>query len=171
MKWKYPILGVIFAAVTVTGWLLTYWYVPVWFGKPESAGTFGDMFGALNALFSGFAFAGLLLAIIVQMDQLTHARQELALQRDIYKRQQVDATFFRLLDYYRANLDGIIITQKNEDGSSKKVSGIDALSFLLERFQQEWSKRPKEFYNSPELEALETAHYLESKIRSVFITQ
>jgi hypothetical protein len=42
---------------------------------PADHGTFGDMFGAVNALFSGWAFLGVIIAIILQ-------RQELELQRD-----------------------------------------------------------------------------------------
>lgn len=33
---------------------------------PAEAGTFGDMFGAVNALFSGLAFAGVIYALILQ---------------------------------------------------------------------------------------------------------
>jgi hypothetical protein len=43
------------------------------YGEKER-GSFGDMFGAANALFSGFAFAGVIYAILLQ-------RQELKLQR------------------------------------------------------------------------------------------
>lgn len=36
------------------------------FPAPVEAGTFGDMFGAVNALFSGLAFAGVIYALILQ---------------------------------------------------------------------------------------------------------
>ncbi|MFZ2306830.1 MAG: hypothetical protein WAW73_20340 [Rhodoferax sp.] len=45
-------------------------------------GQFGDMFGAVNALFSGMAFAGLLYTIVLQQKQLSMQREELALQRE-----------------------------------------------------------------------------------------
>lgn len=44
-------------------------------------GTFGDQFGAVNALFSGLAFAGLIYTIILQRRDLALQRQDLALQR------------------------------------------------------------------------------------------
>jgi len=34
------------------------------------AGEFGDLFGALNAVFSGFAFSGLIITVIMQMKEL-----------------------------------------------------------------------------------------------------
>ncbi len=42
--------------------------------EPTVRGTFGDMFGSVNALFSGLAFAGIIVTILLQ-------RKELALQR------------------------------------------------------------------------------------------
>ncbi|CAH1216024.1 hypothetical protein [Paenibacillus sp. JJ-223] len=50
------------------------------FVDKDFRGITGDMFGAVNALFSGFAFAGLIYTIAVQ-------RQELSLQREAIKMQ------------------------------------------------------------------------------------
>ena len=51
-------------------------FAPVlYIGAPEKAGELGDAFGAVNALFSGLAFAGVIYAIFLQ-------RQDLALQRE-----------------------------------------------------------------------------------------
>ncbi|MGJ8762338.1 MAG: hypothetical protein ACSHXA_17505 [Polaribacter sp.] len=44
-------------------------------------GTFGDSFGALNALISSFAFAGIIYTIFLQQSQLKMQREELILQR------------------------------------------------------------------------------------------
>ncbi len=43
----------------------------------EKHGLFGDMFGGLNALFSGLAFAGVIITIIMQMKELELTREEL----------------------------------------------------------------------------------------------
>lgn len=44
-------------------------------------GQVGDMFGAVNALFAGLAFAGIILTLIMQSRQLQLQRDELGLQR------------------------------------------------------------------------------------------
>jgi hypothetical protein len=44
-------------------------------------GQFGDMFGALNALFSGLAFAGIIYTIRQQKEELELQREELRLTR------------------------------------------------------------------------------------------
>lgn len=41
-------------------------------------GQFGDMFGAVNALFSGLAFAGVIIAVFLQKDELALQRRELS---------------------------------------------------------------------------------------------
>ncbi|MCA9467802.1 MAG: hypothetical protein KC643_20470 [Nitrospira sp.] len=44
----------------------------------SQSGLFGDSFGVLTSLFSGLAFAGLLVTILIQKDQLDEQRKELA---------------------------------------------------------------------------------------------
>ena len=61
---NFKMMACVFGGVVVA-WLL----VPIIFWLQTNtvavAGPFGDMFGAINALFSGLAFAGLLLALLV----------------------------------------------------------------------------------------------------------
>lgn len=51
-------------------------------------GTFGDMFGAVNSLFSGLAFAGLICTLIVQMKELKAQREELSDTRKVMEDQK-----------------------------------------------------------------------------------
>jgi len=60
----------------IYGFVVIY-TLPDW---PER-GTFGDMFGAINALFSGLALAGIILAIFLQKQELELQRHELELTR------------------------------------------------------------------------------------------
>lgn len=53
-------------------------FIPDW----TQRGTFGDMFGAVNALFSGLAFAGIIYTITLQRQELSLQREELALTRN-----------------------------------------------------------------------------------------
>lgn len=50
-------------------------------GNMEERGQFGDMFGFLGALFSGLAFAGLIVTIRQQREDLKNQRDEIELQR------------------------------------------------------------------------------------------
>ena len=82
------------------------------FSKLEESGQFGDQFGALNALFSALAFAGLIYTIFIQKKELELQRDELRLTREemksqsheffvqntTMKLQRFENTFFHMLD-------------------------------------------------------------------------
>ncbi len=59
-------------------------------GLPSSLGLFGDQFGAVNALFSGLAFAGLIYTILLQKEELKAQREELRYTRDEIEGQKLE---------------------------------------------------------------------------------
>src|SRR6478609_2645720 len=68
-------------------------------------GTFGDMFGAVNALFSGLAFGGIIWTILLQRNELIlqreesrMARQEAIDQNKTLSKQRFENTFFNMLN-------------------------------------------------------------------------
>ncbi len=67
-------------------------------------GQFGDQFGSVNALFSGFALAGIIYTIVLQKKELSLQREELKdtrkefkIQNITLKKQRFENTFFQLL--------------------------------------------------------------------------
>ena len=81
-----------FLAIVVI-WCGTWYFVPDWYPthmpdgteakyKFESPGIFGDMFGAINALFTGLAFAGTVVALILQAEQIRRQSEEQIRQRE-----------------------------------------------------------------------------------------
>lgn len=80
----------------------------------EERGQFGDMFGAVNALFSGLAFAGLIITLIQQREELSLQRNELKQTRDEFKeqnktmkRQRFENTFFNLMSLHQNITDNL----------------------------------------------------------------
>ncbi len=79
--------------------------------KPDGAGDFGGQFGAINALFSGLAFVGVIAALILQKRELALQRQELEQTREelrgqkeqleaqnrTFRQQTFENTFFQLV--------------------------------------------------------------------------
>ncbi len=53
--------------------------------EPDEHGTFGDLFGGLNTLFSGLAFLGLILAILLQRQELREQRKEFQQAREAHE--------------------------------------------------------------------------------------
>ena len=64
--------------VQVVAGLMVYGGLDDW----ATRGQFGDMFGFVNALFSGLAFAGVIVAILLQREELRLQRRDLKLQRE-----------------------------------------------------------------------------------------
>jgi hypothetical protein len=94
----------------------------------DERGTFGDMFGAVNALFSGLAFATLIytawmqrIELALQRDELAATRDELAGQRaqmkeqsDTLKLQRFENTFFSLLAVHGQLVDSLRLPMHGE---------------------------------------------------------
>jgi hypothetical protein len=78
------IFSVIVLLIIISLWLATYFKLKDL--DPVKRGTFGDMFGSINALFSGLALAGIILTILLQKKELALQRQELKDTREELKR-------------------------------------------------------------------------------------
>jgi hypothetical protein len=51
------------------------------FSDPTARGTFGDMFGAINALFSGLALTGVITALIMQIQESKEQKEDIQRSR------------------------------------------------------------------------------------------
>ena len=107
------------------------------------SGTFGDSFGALNALFTGFGFMGLLITIFLQREdlkltreELSETRQEIKIQSKTFQQQQFEESFYRLLTLYKENLSTLSVA--NPVSAHEKSYGIEALSVFLAKFDSAW---------------------------------
>ena len=105
-------IWIIIAIVGVIAlWGLSWILIDKYIDSPTDQGTFGDMFGAVNALFSGLAFAGLIVTLLYQKEELKLQREELKETRNelnaqklefqeqnkTMKRQRFENTFFNML--------------------------------------------------------------------------
>jgi len=159
IKWKIPILvavGVI--ALWVISGVILY--------KHEDRGSYGDMFGAVNALFSGLAFVGVIFAILLQKSELSLQRKELELTRkelsgqkdemELQNRtllkQSFENTFFQLLSLQQEILNSIDLV--NHKQQNLVTSGRDCIKVFYERFQKLWGKNLSEFSGSSEMERI-----------------
>ena len=108
LLWIWIIIAII---GVIAMWCLSWWLISKYIDDPTNQGTFGDMFGAVNALFSGLAFAGLIVTLIYQKEELKLQREELRETRNelnaqklefqeqnkTMKRQRFENTFFNML--------------------------------------------------------------------------
>lgn len=88
-------------------WLISIFAIPYLYPKLSNRALFGDSFGVINSLFSGFAFAGIIYTILLQRKELSLQRNELALTRIEFKQQnktlsaqKFENSFFNLLNFH-----------------------------------------------------------------------
>src|SRR5687767_3677259 len=82
-----------------------------------SRGQLGDMFGAVNALFSGLAFGGIIITILLQKEELKLQRKELRDTRKVFENQsgtlsvqRFENTFFKLLDLHKEVINEVTLS-------------------------------------------------------------
>lgn len=117
-KNNYGHLWKLLGGITIA-WLVSMVILYLFFRKnaPETA-QFGDMFGVVNALFSGLALGGVIYTIFLQKDELKLQRKELRetrkefeSQNDTLKLQRFENTFFQLLTLHHEIIDKLNFTE------------------------------------------------------------
>ncbi len=101
-----------------------------------SMGTFGDSFNVLTSLFTGLAFAGVIVSVILQTTELKEAREQFKRQADSLELQQVDNKFFQMLD----ELNNLIGRLEYKDGPSQS-KGVGVFKMLSEKLDQKLQKK------------------------------
>ena len=122
------VMAAMFLLVVVlwfSSWLIITHYIK----GPTNQGTFGDTFGAINALFSGLAFAGLIATLLyqkeelkLQREELQQTREELKGQREEFeeqnktlKRQRFENTFFNMLSLQQEITNNLFYQDEKEN--------------------------------------------------------
>jgi hypothetical protein len=83
---RYFLIAFVMVIVLWTAFLIiTYVAFKDW----NESGVFGDTFGAVNALFSGLALGGVIVAILLQSQELQYQREEIRMTREVQKESSV----------------------------------------------------------------------------------
>jgi len=131
--------GFIWIAIIITVLVIGLWLLSYYFLKDLSQterGTFGDMFGGINSLFSGLAFAGIILTILLQRKELSLQRQEL-----VHTREELSRT---------ADAQEKSEIALNRQAENLKISAkLSALSTLLSYYSDQEMKLEKAYISDP----------------------
>ena len=154
----------------------------------EKRGQFGDMFGVLGAVFSGLAFAGLIVTLIQQHDDLKLQREDLRLQRQEIAQtnlelalqrkemeeqnktimlQRFETTFFNMLKSLNEVRNDIKYSGDFDlrTGTTKIIEGKDAIERI---YQLGFSLIKKHGYNDPFIKNY-MSHYFRHLIQTLKI--
>ncbi len=138
----------------------------------KDRGTFGDMFGAVNSLFSGLAFIGVIFAVLLQKKELELQRKELNLtreeikgqkeqlkaQNETFQLQNFENTFFQLI-----RLHNNIVNDLDTGSSSKPIRGRDCFEHCYNRILKTIFSRQKK------VSSVTNKHVLDESYRRFFI--
>jgi hypothetical protein len=142
IKWLFLLLIAVIAIWVISGSLLY---------SAKDRGTFGDMFGAVNALFSGLAFASLIYTVWMQRQELSLQRQELELtrvelrgqkeemklQNKTFAMQRFENTFFELLRVHGQIVEAIDL----QSTSRPTTKGRDCFKVFFSRFSDQFDRK------------------------------
>lgn len=117
-------------------------------GDFPTAGQFGDSFGYINSLFSGFAFAGVILTILLQWNELRLQRIEINESQKVWRESAAaqEASHAALLDqsdslFVAAYLNALSsVAQPATGGSEHQRQAIEKISQLLPFLEVRTSK-------------------------------
>jgi len=123
--WTIAIATIICIILWVGGMFLTQWYANNHFEvnstDDNKYALFGDSFGAVNALISAFAFAGVIVAIVIQRNELRLQRKDLELQRNEFSTQnktlqlqRFENTFFNMLSLQQQIVNDLFYSDKDK---------------------------------------------------------
>jgi len=157
--------------VSVLGYavFLIYYTWPISEISISKSGVFGDSFGILTALFSGLAFSGMIITILLQREELSLQRRELELTRNEISgqkeemrlqnktllKQSFESTFFQLLSLQQEITNSIDLLDAK---SSTTTSGRDCIKVLYERLQKKWNKNLTNLAGKNEIERIKLTY-------------
>lgn len=134
--WTVTIAVVICLVLWIGGMFLTRYiadyYKQHYTGEGNLYALFGDSFGAVNALISAFAFAGVIVAIVIQRNELRLQREDLKLQREEFttqnttlKLQRFENTFFNMLNLQQAIVANLKFQSRPNRNCPSNMEGRD----------------------------------------------
>jgi len=145
MKKRLILYSSVIFIVIILIWGFSDLWINYLFGSRGNDISFNDTFNSISALFSALAFAGLIITILIQ-------RQDINKQTSINNIQNFENNFFRLLEQHHKIIDSFVIeikpNKKNDTiepypFDKKVVSQLDAFDYLAKDFKHRYEEVKK----------------------------
>lgn len=127
----YWLISIIIVVVIAYAAALIWGNWPISDYSINQSGLFGDSFGILTSLFSGLAFAGLIITILLQREDIDLQRTELEDTRRELKFQNFETTFFQMLRLHNSIVDSIDL--RNREDQKVISSGRDCFTTFYKK--------------------------------------
>jgi hypothetical protein len=149
------LIAVVSACVIVSALVIFAPIITHWFGytRPQNLADLGDLYGWVAALFSGFAFIGVIFAIILQREELKLQRNELELTREelrgqkeqlqaqnkTFRQETFENTFFQLLRLHHDIVQALRVPRAHVVDPAE---GRECFQVLFSTLQHRFNERP-----------------------------
>jgi len=109
------IRGILIVLVVIVVWIIVFMI-----GYPEKKSltdfaSLGDTFNILTSLFTGLAFAFVVISVTLQKKELEETRKEFKGQREALENQQFDNKFFQMLNVFNNVIETIKLHNENKE--------------------------------------------------------
>ncbi|HBR68696.1 MAG TPA: hypothetical protein DEA55_04885 [Rhodospirillaceae bacterium] len=150
---KIFIIGGIICLFVVVAWVVTPWFLTNVFNISQlnDRGVFGDMFGSINALFSGLAFVGVIVAILLQKEELEEQRSELKLTREAFEEQnkvlniqRFENTFFQMVSLHNEIVNTMSLPMRYPNPAKSYHHGREVFIEIYNHLLEKWNKERNE---------------------------
>lgn len=177
--YKLFITSIIVFLSIIFGWIVFYiiivWAIPdIQLDiKPnitlEHMGQLGDSFNVLTSLFTGLAFAGVIVTVLLQKKELEETREEFKRQAEALELQQVDNKFFQMLDQLNNLINRLEYIQiKGINVFDKLVTSSESYFYDIKEFQTKFNKFNYDFdstYKYYFLNLYQIINYIDQNIK------
>lgn len=103
-------------------------------------GSYGDLYGGLNAFFAGCAFIGLVITILLQIQEMRDARKDFRAQANLMLRQNINACMFDQINFMYGMRDKIMRDTKS---SSSIETIVDNLEYIADFSRKQMHDKQK----------------------------
>jgi hypothetical protein len=138
-KMSKSLIFIIYIVAIIFIWCLSWYLIDLNIIDSNERGVFGDKFGAINSLFSGLAFVGLIVTLRYQKEELGLQRQELAEtrkelegqkkefeeQNKIMRRQSFENTLFNMLSLQQEIVNKLLYVERKQVPNPSGSWGVE----------------------------------------------
>ena len=132
-------LPIMFGMIVFAVWMVSWACINIFIQEDAVRGQFGDQFGAVNALFSGLAFAALIYTIYLQRIEIKQTQDEMKSQNETLALQRFESSFFSLMGMFNEIMGGFEVEIKDQNGQQQTYKGVGIFRRLYRVFQSDFA--------------------------------
>lgn len=121
----------------ISTWAISGLIIYYSFNDSSDRGTFGDMFGAINALFSGLALFGVIVTILIQQKELHLQRKELTETRLEFQINRITNIIYNQLNKVQDKIENLSFIKPFDNALSDDILQFEFINSIFNEYKHE----------------------------------